>query len=362
MWRTRAYVSRDGGTSWAASPLTDETLSDPVVAFTPGGTALFVALAPPRSLSVFRSRNGGASWHDRIDLPFTDGTMLAVDWTASAHRGRIYLVGRRGKERTDPIVLHYSDDDGRTFDTSVVIDKPTAGRALDPIVLQDGSVFVPFSTQAGRRLQQVDGVRSTDGGRTFSQPFRVATRQQNAVDPADTPPIVFAAGQYAGIERLYAVYTVYRDDANGRLVLSRSDDGGRTWSEEKAIASGVADRLSHGAANVAVNRAGVVGVSWLQRDIGPRPPQHDKDCERFTCFNESDDLFFAASLDGGDTFQAPIRITSRSGNPVSKHAGRFAPGQDYMLSEAAGDGTFHLLWPDARSGIFQLYASAVRVE
>jgi hypothetical protein len=56
-----------------------------------------------------------------------------------------------------------------------------------------------------------------------------------------------------------------------------------------------------------------------------------------------------------------VRVTSRSSTPRPKHAGRFLPGFDYMKNAASPDGTFHLLWPDARSGTFQLYTSAVRV-
>ena len=78
-------------------------------------------------------------------------------------------------------------------------------------------------------------------------------------------------------------------------------------------------------------------------------------------FHETYDLFFTASLDGGATFSAPVRITSQSSKPLPKHASRFWPGADYMFSSAASDGTFHLLWPDARTGIFQLYTSVVRL-
>lgn len=362
LFRTRAYVSRDAGKTWKASPLTDENLWDPVIAFTPRGTTVFVSLPPPRNLSVFRSQDGGATWKDRTDLPFTDGPMIAVDWTARERRGRIYITGRRGEERTDPIVVHHSADEGRSFETSVAVTEAIAGRALNPLVLQDGTLFLPFSGVAGARLEQIDGLRSSDGGRTFSHPFRIATRQKNTKDAADTPPAVFAAGLHARKERLYGVYAVYRANGNARLVLTRSDNGGRTWSDAREIARGPSDGVTHGAANVSVNRSGVVGISWLQRKIGPIQQENDKDCQKFTCFNETYDLFFTASLDGGDTFLAPLKITSRSSAPLSKHASRFLPGSDYMLTEAAGDGTFHLLWPDARNGIFQLYASAVRVE
>jgi hypothetical protein len=353
--RTRGYVSRDAGRTWKPSLLPDENLWDPVVAFTPRGTALFVCLLPPKSLSVFHSDDRGATWTDRTDLAFTDSAMIAVDWTGGKYRGRLYLAGRMGEDRTSPIVVHRSDDEGRTFETSVAVATPLAGRAFNPIVLRDGTLFVPFTTLADVKLRQIDGLRSSDGGRTFSQAFRVATRLENLNDAGDTPPAVFAAGSHAGAERLYSVFTVYRADANARLVFSRSDDGGRTWSDPREVASGVGAEFTHGAANVSVNRSGIVGISWLQRRIGPM------DYERNTTFNETYDLFFTASLDGGETFRAPVRISTQSSNPAGRVV-RFFPGQDYMLTETASDGTFHLLWPDARSGTFQLYARAVRIE
>ncbi len=176
----------------------------------------------------------------------------------------------------------------------------------------------------------------------------------------DNAPAAFAAGLHAGKERLYIVYAMWRGDANPRLMLRRSEDGGRTWSEAKEVVAGVADDLTHGVANVSVNRSGGIGISWLQRKINPAP--QDYRGKVLLNFNETYDLFFTASLDGGHTFLVPMKITSRSSNPQSKDASRFWPGTDYMLTAGAGDGTFHLLWPDARTGIYQLYACAVRVE
>lgn len=350
--RTRAYVSRDAGKTWSASPLPDENQWDPVVAFTPRGTALFVCLLPPKLLSVFRS-DGAGTWKDRLDLPFLDGPMIAVDWTGGERHGQIYIAGRQG-EGDDPFVIYRSADDARTFATAVVIETPSARRAFNPVVLRDGSLFVPFST-VGRTLQQIDGVRS-DGARTFSEPVRVATRQPNPKDTGDTPPAVFAAGRHGDGERLYVVYAAYRGGPNARLMLSHSDNGGGSWSEAREVAPEVSDDLSHGAANVSVNRSGVVGVSWLARRTIP-----NSNAETPDHFNETYDLFFTASLDGGDTFLTPIKISSRPSRPEGR-VDRFYPGQDYMLTSAAADGTFHLLWPDARTGVSQLYTAAVRVE
>lgn len=153
---------------------------------------------------------------------------------------------------------------------------------------------------------------------------------------------MFAAGEYRNGERVYVVYPVYQGSANARLVLSYSDTAGDTWSPAREVAPDAADDLSQSAANVSVNRSGIVGVSWLARR------------------NETYDLFFTASFDGGDHFLPPARISSQSSRPGP--VDRFFPGEDYMLTAAAPDGTFHLLWPDARSGVSQLYTAAVRIE
>jgi hypothetical protein len=352
--RTRAYVSRDAGRSWTASLLPEEDQWDPIVAFTPRGTALFAYLLPPKHLSVFRSDDGGASWKNRLDLPFVDGPMIAVDWTRGQNRGHVYLAARLG-EGEGPFVVYRSTDDARTFDTSVAIAAPLARRAFNLVVLSDGTLFVPFST-VGRTLQQISGLRSTDGGRTFSAAFPIAARQPNPRDTGDTPPAVFAAGRHDGRERLYVVYTVYAGNSNARLMTSHSDDGGRTWSESTRVTASVGEEVTQGAANLSVNRDGVVGVSWLERNI--RPMAKDDQAGHF---NETYDLFFTASLDGGRTFLTPVKVSSQSSRPAGE-VGRFFPGQDYMLTDAAVDGTFHLLWPDARTGVFQLLTAPVRIK
>jgi hypothetical protein len=363
--RTRAYVSRDAGNTWKASPLPEEELWDPVVGFTPRGSALLVALRPAKQLWLFRSEDGGDTWKDRTELAYADNPMVAVDWTRGERRGLIYVSGRRegpsGQDDADPLVVQGSADEGRTFAATVVVEKPKAVRGFDLRVLQDGTLFVPFKTLTEEGDEQIACARSSDGGRTFSPPFPIATRRfETRGRYADHAPPAFAAGPRGGGERLYAVYNLCRGDANARLVLRHFDDGGRTWDEATDIARGVADEVTHGAANVSVNGSGVVGISWLQRSIGPTPPQKQGD-HVVVNFNETYDVFFSASLDGGETFLAPVRITSRSSKPQGRVL-RFWPGHDYILTAAASDGTFHLLWPDARTGLFQLYARAVRVE
>jgi photosystem II stability/assembly factor-like uncharacterized protein len=360
-WRVRAYRSADGGASWKPSALPDEASSDPVVAFTPRGTALFAFLNPPKRLSVMRSTDAGDTWRQRVDLPFTDHAMIGVDWTEGPSRGRVYLAGRLGEERQDPIVLFRSSDDGRSFASAVVVGHPIAGSVLDVIVLPESTIVIPFSVRSqDGSVDRIFCARSLDGGRTFSEPFAVAERPVETEGRyGDFAAPAFAADPRTRAQRLFVVYTLKADAPHARLVLRRSDDGGRTWSQPRGVAPGAPPAATQSVASVAVNPAGVVGVSWLERTIGAAPTD-DPECGRLVCFDDTFDVFFTASADG-NAFAAPVRVTSRSSTPRPKHAGRFLPGFDYMKNAASPDGTFHLLWPDARSGTFQLYTSAVRV-
>jgi len=78
------------------------------------------------------------------------------------------------------------------------------------------------------------------------------------------------------------------------------------------------------------NSDGVVGVQWYAM-------KHEKEF----------DLYFAGSIDGGATFSTPMRISTAPSNEPANEA-RY-PGQDQVYGDAAADGSFRLVWTDARN-------------
>jgi hypothetical protein len=96
----------------------------------------------------------------------------------------------------------------------------------------------------------------------------------------------------------------------------------------------------------------VIGVSWYEI--------HDK-----SCF----DVYFTASLDSGKTFLPEVRVSSATSCPdTPQNKGAFDPGTtfgaggDYSGLAATSDGIFHLVWSDARTGIYQLRTASVAVK
>jgi hypothetical protein len=114
----------------------------------------------------------------------------------------------------------------------------------------------------------------------------------------------------------------------------------------------------------------VVGVAWLDtRDDPQGGPYH---------------LYFAASSDGGQTFLPARRVTSSSSAPggtgnrtlwqnfmrradrgaelhLTSAAGRWPTGGDYAAMLVDANGAFRPVWPDARSGAFQVYTARIWV-
>jgi hypothetical protein len=150
-----------------------------------------------------------------------------------------------------------------------------------------------------------------------------------------------------GKDRLF--WLCIADKFNGVLV-QRSDDRGESWSEPL--------RLNHSQTarsftpSITVNKDGVIGVSWYEI--------HDK-----SCF----DVYFTASLDSGKTFLPEVRVSSATSCPdTPQNKGAFDPGTtfgaggDYSGLAATSDGIFHLVWSDARTGIYRLRTTSVAVK
>ncbi len=358
-FRSRPYFSGDGGQTWQACPLPEATQWDPVVTFGATGTLIVACLIGDR-VQIYRSEDKGRTWLGPKKLGEGDHERLVVDRGRGLHGGNVYVAAANDDGE---IVVDRSADDARTFQAVRAASGFKNGFVDGLLVLREGTVVVAARSEMRKNSDQLSVLISTNGCRSFLSPWPIAARRfAGRGHPGNNEP-AYAAGVFGGHERIFGVFGGCEGDENARLALVHSDDQGRTWSLPVRVVAGVPAEVTHGQANVMINRNGVVGVSFLARTIGPTAPRRFKEGEEVVFdFNESYDLYFAASLDGGETFLPPVRVSEKSSRPESRHASRFMPGMDYMLGDVSPDGAFHLLWPDARSGVFQLYARRVTVE
>ena len=390
---SRVYASRDGGLMWQrARSATDVNPifkgADPTVYFDSEGTAFFSTLQT-EGLGISRSTDGGFTWGDPIIVlgGHDDREFMAFDDSGGKFNGRIYvgaatrIIEKNGKRHL-AIDIAYSTDHGVSFSPGTITTGDwQSGEYLDlsdPLVTPEGKLVVPFESYSYPPLpgpshaSQLWTMVSQDGGHTFSPALpgpSVTTAEGFQMLKSFSFPraaIDLSSGVHRG--RIYITWANYNSKRYA-IAIAHSDDLGMTWAPPVVVN----DNQSEGdPANpaIAVNKDGVVGVTFNDRRDDPNN----------SCFR----LYFAASLDGGETFlpntkasdnltcpMAPgnwaletssYRVGNRVEFAILSVAGRWPNGGDTQGLVATPDGVFHSAWINGESGVMQLWLKEIKVD
>jgi hypothetical protein len=276
---------------------------------------------------VFRSGDAGNSWTG----PTTITAERSFDRPTVIARGRNVVVA--AEHRGAVAVLH-SRDEGRSF-RSPRLFRPNRNldhNAMNP-VWHGSSLLVPYvdfgETLSGSRLGMV---QTDDFGRRWSVPLVVADV------PRRFPGNAHFATSGAS---LYAAFASGTADARAVSVASSAD--GTRWRIPVRVSNDGAQAFRPA---IAISSRGYVGTTWIEIEAG---------CTR---------LWFSVSRDGARTFSKPVPVSEdlSCGNTLPNRAAyeRWEHGGDYFGLASDGE-NFIAIWPDARMGIFQIYAASITV-
>jgi hypothetical protein len=281
------YFSNDGGATWCcASNLNGSNLGtlipgvehlvggqydaggDPSVTFDSRGHVYYAGLgfnraSAPNTVAVNKGTfdaSGQLTWAAPAFINQTNSpsTVNDKEWivadsnAASPFRDNVYVTWTRfifdphnGHYVQSPIAVAVSRDGGKTFsDPQLIVGNVLYGQGSRPVVGPDGTVYVFWD--GSTRLATLDSiwvVKSTDGGKSWSQPVAVS-QLVDIIPAANTAFRVnsYPAAAVAPSGDIYVTWDSMMSDAGGLCagptnsgchaasLYSKSTDGGATWS------------------------------------------------------------------------------------------------------------------------------------
>jgi Secretion system C-terminal sorting domain len=336
--------STDGGLTWSVSQLTPQIIptcqlsSDPAVATDSAGNFYIVTISLNDNTSngevwLFKSIDGGVNFDSAYHIASSPGTFedkeyVTTDFsTASPYYNNMYVSWTRFGTGSN-IMLVRSTDQGVTWSNPVNVSNPDLNvQGSVPAVGPNGEVYVAwygydFSTE------NIYFDKSTDGGLTFGTNM-VVSPCPNAWFPSMA--VDLSGGQYNG-----NIYVTWNDERNGDgdIFLSKSTDGGNSWSAAKRINDDPIGNLREQYWPwVSVSESGEINLIFYDTRNTP----NDNIIE----------AYLARSTDGGETFTNELLSTEQSPTSIPNSDVRFG---DYIGIDSYGGNIVVPVWTDERAG------------
>lgn len=255
-------------------------------------------------LQVSRSFDGGSTWEERVVVddspPHHDQPTIAADPNKACHA---YLAWTHVPLGAPGIWFSETTDCGESWSSpSHAFGEQEEGDVVYPKirVLPDGDLLATATLKSDNNESAVITSRSSGQGlgRDWSEPVTVAgfIRPVYTIsDPDDESARGFGAtpnGNFPAVApdgTAYVAFTDGLDDGGRQIRVARSTDGGTTW-EEPTTASVVGQQAL--LPTLAVAGDGTVGVTY-----------YDTRNDVLGDDEWTADLFFAHSIDGGQTWE-----------------------------------------------------------
>jgi hypothetical protein len=241
------------------------------------------------SIFFSRSNNRGASFSEPVNMSIdNDRPAFSHDMVASGDRVFVvwsqlpgpFNVTSDDEEQSFPfqtLYLRKSTDNGDSFGDPVAVSPPGLDARNPKVAVSGRNIYVGWEGWVPEgETSRIFLTRSTDGGKTFSDP----------VDFDGSTNVRVAAYQ----NNVYLTW----DEGFGNLMFASSTDYGESFEEPVNLSN--KPGYSAWSRLLLAPRTGDIYIAWL--GVG----------------NASSDVIFTRSLDGGNTFEPSINVSNNEWN------------------------------------------------
>jgi hypothetical protein len=341
-FRVGFSYSTDNGKTWSPNILMDPTTpgnlqSDPWLVTDADDNAYFVFLdwnAETSGIGVAKTTDGGATWLPTVQASDTTGGFDDKETACIDAEGNLYIVWDFYAD-AGPTDMRFtkSIDGGATFQATTPILTPYI-----PYItcLPNGTLFVTtdeWQGLGGTPSQDIWISRSNDGGVTWSPQINVTPYEADEVGIID---VVDTDSQ----NNIYVAYSAGTWDFTGitlptanytEIYVTKSTDGGSTWSSPVMI-----NNVTNGVQRMVemhIDETDTIHVAWLDGRDGEW------------------NIYYSYSDDGGVSFHPNVRVTSE-GTALEY----WRPG-DYFTLRSGPNGVC-IVWTDGRGEDLDIYFAA----
>ncbi|MBI5707505.1 MAG: exo-alpha-sialidase [Armatimonadetes bacterium] len=315
--------STNGGAAWTFPGVLEPGVfrSDPVLGIDPQNRHLYLSLRDTFFDDLWRSANAGANFSFVGPATGGDKQWMAVDTTGGIGNGNLYQAWSTAGNNWGGRQFSRSTNNGASWMNPINLPHQPVWGTLD--VAPNGDLFVVGEGSSSFWFLRSQNAQNPSVTPTFNRQVAVSLGGQMAygqyVNPSGLSGQTWVAyDKSSGLPtsgNLYMLCSVYRNSTNPcDVMFSRSTDGGATWSAPKRVNDdppGTARYHWFGTMSVAPN--GRIDVVWYDT--------------RADSTNQQSALYYAYSLDGGNTFSPSVQVSgpfySRIGWPQQNKLGDY---------------------------------------
>ncbi|MHA7056462.1 sialidase family protein [Aquimarina sp. M1] len=349
------FQSFDSGKTWQTKHF-DENVdlgADPWLAINKNGTVILSALTKFKNkqsvyLVTYTSMDEGKTWehpqnfgfgHDRQSIIVNPKTQEFLIVSSK------YFLNDEEKRRSGMMCIHLSRA-GTFMRSNTYLHGNVDIQMNMPVITPDGELLIPFiGYLANNKMLEYRKtwlLPSKNFGKSFSEPRLIYESETG-----HTNIVIDTTENFKN--RIYSTKPFGKFREYKGFAMLYTDDNGESWSEQVKFGNEIGASEYMRNANISVSKNGLLGIFWYDRRNDP----------------DKNDIYFTASLDGGNTFLPEEKITKTSTNPATKENGwtgkRWPVGGDYAGIQALSDGSFQLVWADSRNGYYQLFTNNIAI-